>query len=219
MTRARTDESTFPLRELPYVLCICVSLLWLAADSFRCSTSSRSLIYALTVQEGNSISGTAATDRLPISHSCEEKETQCSSSQSIPKFNYSRILSWMEGVAFYVFFFFFFSLWLPSWWWMWQKYTAVTVHDSTPLRKILVGMPFKVKLVLHLECTPGHRALTRVLSDDVTLSKPPCRRQDGKQELQTEKCEKTEIGGDGWDVSGCAAWKHVVLLADFLVFF
>lgn len=115
--------------------------------------------------------------------------------------------------------FFFFFLWLPSWWWMWQKYTAVTVHDSTPLRKILVGMPFKVKLELHLECTPGHRALTRVLSDDVMLSKPPCRRQDGKQELQTEKCEKTEIGGDGWDVSGCAAWKHVVLLADFLVFF
>lgn len=97
---------------------------------------------------------------------------------------------------------------------MWQKYTAVTVHDSTPLRKILVGMPFKVKLKLHLECTPGHRALTRVLSDDVMLSKPPCRRQDGKQELQTEKCEKTEIGGDGWDVSGCAGWKHVVLLAD-----
>lgn len=73
--KARTDESTFPLRELPYVLCICVSLLWLAADSFRCSTSPRSLIYAPTVQEGNSISGTAATDRLPISHSCEEKET------------------------------------------------------------------------------------------------------------------------------------------------
>lgn len=102
---------------------------------------------------------------------------------------------------------------------MWQKYTAVTVHDSTPLRKISVGMPFKVKLELHLECTPGHRALARVLSDDVMLSKPPCRRQDGKQELQTEKCEKTEIGGDGWDVSGRAGWKHVVLLADFFYFF
>lgn len=32
------------------------------------------------------------------------------------------------------------------------------------------------------------------------------------------KCEKTEIGGDGWDVSGCAGWKHVVLLADLFFF-
>lgn len=57
-----------------------------------------------------------------------------------PKFNYSRILYWMRGVAFYVLFFF---LWLQSCWWMWQKYTAVTVHDSTPLHKIFVGMSFK----------------------------------------------------------------------------
>lgn len=39
--------------------------------------------------------------------------------------------------------FYFLFLWLSSCWWMWQKYTAVTVHDSTPQHKSFVGMSCK----------------------------------------------------------------------------
>lgn len=75
------------------------------------------------------------------------------------------------------------ALWLTSCWWAWQKYTLVTVHDSTPLHKIFKGMLVfsrQVKLEFHPKCTMGHRALTQVLSDDVILRKPPLGQQEGK---------------------------------------
>lgn len=92
-TKARIGRVDFS--SVPYARCICLSPVWLAAVSFRCSTSSCSLINALTVQEGNSISGSACLrycchGRLPIMWGKGNTVFQLS---VIPKFNYSRILS------------------------------------------------------------------------------------------------------------------------------
>lgn len=209
------DRSTFPLCKLPCVLCICMSLLWLAADSFRCSTSSCSLINALTVQEGNFISGSAATDWLPIRHACEEEETRCSSSQTIPN---SIIVGSSPEWEVWPFMFYFVFLWLPSCWWMWQKYTAVTVHDSTPLHKILVGMSFKSNLSCILS---AHRATEPSLRCWVMMSCLANHPGDGKME---NKCCWLKMWEDrDWKRQlgcfWCAGWKHVVLLAVFVFFF
>lgn len=95
-----------------------------------------------------------------------------------PKFNYRRILSWMAfyGVAYICLIFF---LWLPSCWWMWQKYTAVTVHDSTPLHKIFVEMSFKSNWSCILS---AHRATEPSLRCWVMMSCLANHPGDGKME-------------------------------------
>lgn len=144
---ACADMLAFPLWELACVCCVCLSPIWLVADSFRCPSSSSSLIRA----EAPAIAG-----RKPLfqevaacyfaagfmanltSIHLRKRKT------AIPILSHSQIPSlWTPALngrcgrlcLYWV-------LWLTCRWQVGQKYTPLTVHDSTPLHKIFWGMLF-----------------------------------------------------------------------------
>lgn len=109
----------------------------------------------------------------------------------------------------------FWVLWLTSCWWVWHKYTPVTVHDSTPLHKIFEGM-----------CFFFQTSQTKVASASAPwVTEPSLRRwlmmsylgnhhRDSRKENKSysmKREEKTEIEGDGCDVFlGVLSWECAV---------
>lgn len=185
------DMLTFPLCELACVCCVCMSPVWLAAVSFRCPSSSCSLIRAgAPAVAGRKLCSrkcrpdTVLLATVPIGHLfIWGKGKPPFPSSVIPKSSYCRILSWIGGVVFCVFVLSsVIDILLMG---VTEIHTGYSPWLNTPAYNFLRNVLFfkQVKLELHLKCTVGHRALTQALSDDVILRKPPLGQQKGKWEL------------------------------------
>lgn len=193
--------------------CLCAyvrtSLVWLAAVSFRCPSSSCSLIKA---------GAPCAAERKHCIRKClpdivlwpqcqsdifssEEKEKHHSNPETFP--NPVAVEFCLEREV-WSFLCLFWALWLTACWWMWQKYIPVTIHDSTPMHKfsLLRNVLFSNKS--NWSCIWTAQWVTKPsLRHWVMMSYLGNYHWDSRKENNSRSMktwEKTEIGGDGCNV-------------------